>query len=207
MKITILGAGNIGLTAGKKWKQVGHDITFGVRDVQSQKAWDAQSEGFIVKPFQEAVQGAEVILFAVPFAIADEVVKAIDFEWENAVIIDATNPVNTSTEPFRSAAEAIGAWTGGEVVKAFNTTGVANMRNPVYGDKAIETFICGDDAAAKAVVTKLGEELGFTVVDAGGQDNAALLENFAKLWITMAYKLGKGPNFAFTIVERGVVTA
>ena len=48
--------------------------------------------------FQEAMVDPEVVLFAVPFAIADEVVKAIRSDWEN-MIIDATNPV-TPTEPF-----------------------------------------------------------------------------------------------------------
>lgn len=203
MRITILGAGNIGLAAGTKWKAKGHEITFGVRDPQSQKAWNAISIGAKVTDFQTSMADAEVILVALPFAIADEVIKIIKVDWEGKIIIDATNPISASTEPFESAAEAISAWTGdGEVVKALNTTGVANMINPVYNDKAIETFICGDDAAAKKVVAGLCEDLGFRVADIGGIENALMLENLAKLWVTMAYKLGKGPNFAFTIVER-----
>jgi predicted dinucleotide-binding enzyme len=202
MRITILGAGNIGLATGRKWKQTGHDITFGVRDVQSQNAYDAISEGFRVVPFQESMDNPEVVLFAVPFVIVDEVIKAIKSEWEDMIIIDATNPVNTPTEPFSSGAHAIAAWTGGKVIKAFNTTGVSNLSNPLYGDKAIETFICGEDPSAKAKVSTLGEELGFRVIDAGPLSNAVLLENLAKLWITLAYKLGKGPNFAFSLLER-----
>ena len=203
MRMTILGAGNIGLAAGTKWKAKGHDITFGVRDTQSQKAWNAMNIGAKVTTFQEAVENAEVVLVAIPFGVADEVIKSIDVEWEGKIIIDATNPISASTEPFESAAEAISAWTGnGEVVKAFNTTGVSNMINPVYDGKSIETFICGNDVAAKKVVSLLAEDLGFRVTDIGGIENAVMLENLAKLWVTMAYKLGKGPNFAFTIVER-----
>jgi predicted dinucleotide-binding enzyme len=203
MNITILGAGNIGLAAGTKWKAKGHSITFGVRDPQSQKAWNAQSIGAAVKPFQEAMEGAEVVLVAVPFGVADEVIKNIQIDWDNMVIIDATNPISASTEPFDSAAEAIAAWTGnGKVVKAFNTTGVANLIDPVFNGKPIETFICGDDADAKKVVDLLARDLGFNVMDMGGLENAVLLENLAKLWVTTAYKLGKGPNFAFTVVER-----
>lgn len=203
MHITILGAGNIGLAAGTKWKAKGHDITFGVRDTQSQKAWNAISIGAKVTTFQDAMETAEVVLVALPFAIADEVIKSIDVEWDGKIIIDATNPVSASTEPFESAAEAISAWTGNaDVVKAFNTTGVANMIDPMYNEKAIETFICGDDEASKKVVTTLAEDLGFKVIDTGGLENAVMLENLAKLWITMAYKLGKGPNFAFTLVQR-----
>lgn len=203
MRITILGAGNIGLAAGTKWKAKGHTITFGVRDVESQKAWNARAIGAEVKSFQESIEGAEVVLIAIPFGVADEVIKNINTDWEKVVIIDATNPISASTEPFDSAAEAIAAWTGNaDVVKAFNTTGVGNMMQPEYNGKAIETFICGDHAEAKQVVKTLAEDLGFRVVDAGGLENAILLENLAKLWVTMAYRLGKGPNFAFTLVER-----
>lgn len=203
MRITILGAGSIGLAAGTKWKAKGHQITFGVRDTESPKAWNARSIGAEVKPFQEAMEGAEAVLIALPFGIADEVIKNIKVDWEKMIIMDATNPVSASTEPFDTAAEAIAAWTGNpDVVKAFNTTGVGNLIHPEYHGKAIETFICGDSVEAKHTVTTLAEELGFKVVDAGRLENAGLLENLAKLWITMAYKLGKGPNFAFTITER-----
>ena len=203
MRITILGAGNIGLAAGTKWKEKGHIITFGVRDPQSQKAWNAINIGAKVTTFQEAMVDAEVVLLAIPFGVADEVLKSIDVDWDGKIIIDATNPIAVSTEPFESASEAISAWTGNaDVVKAFNTTGVANMSNPEYHGKAIETFICGDAAESKAIVAQLAQDLGFRVVDVGGLENAVMLENLAKLWVTMAYKLGKGPNFAFTIVER-----
>lgn len=203
MHITILGAGNIGLAAGTKWKEKGHTVTFGVRDPQSQKSWNARNIGAEVKTFDEAMQGAEVVLIALPFGVTDEVIKNMQSDWDNKIIIDATNPISAGTEPFDSAAEAIAAWTGNsDVVKAFNTTGVGNLSNPVYHGKAIETFICGNDDAAKKVVTGLAEELGFRVVDLGNLENAVLLENLAKMWVTMAYKLGKGPNFAFTIAER-----
>ena len=87
MRITILGAGNIGLAAGTKWKAKGHDITFGVRDTQSQKAWNAMNIGAKVTTFQEAVENAEVVLVAIPFGVADEVIKSIDVEWEGKIII------------------------------------------------------------------------------------------------------------------------
>lgn len=203
MRITIFGAGNIGLATGTRWKEKGHEITFGVRDLQSQKAWNAMQIGARVKAFHEALGDAEVVLIALPFAVVDEVIKSSDMEWENRIIIDATTPINASTEPFDSAAEAITAWTSnGDVVKAFNTTGVANLIDPVYNGKPIDTFICGDEESSKKVVKQLAEELGFRVVDVGGLENALLLENLGRLWVTMAYKLGRGPNFTFTLAER-----
>ncbi len=203
MNITILGAGNVGLAAGLKWMEKGHEVVFGVRDVLSQSAGEAKSEGANVLPFQQAMENAKVVLVAIPYSIADEVIKDLKVDWDHIIIIDATNPVNVSTEPFDSAAEAISAWaSNGDVVKAFNTTGVGNLKNPVYNNNPIETFICGDSEASKKVVAGLAQDLGFKVVDVGMLENAILLENLAKLWITMAYELGKGTNFAFTIVER-----
>ena len=37
MKISVLGAGNIGGTLGGKWAAKGHDVVFGVRDPQADK--------------------------------------------------------------------------------------------------------------------------------------------------------------------------
>ena len=38
MKIAIIGAGNVGGALGTNWAQKGHDIFFGVRDPNSEKA-------------------------------------------------------------------------------------------------------------------------------------------------------------------------
>ncbi len=45
MRISILGAGNIGLAAGTKWIQKGHEVIFGVRDPQSRKSFNAKKIG------------------------------------------------------------------------------------------------------------------------------------------------------------------
>ena len=37
MKIGIIGAGDVGGTLGKRWRQKGHEIMFGVRNLQSPK--------------------------------------------------------------------------------------------------------------------------------------------------------------------------
>lgn len=76
------------------------------------------------------------------------------------------------------------------------------MANPNYGaDKAV-MFVAGDDAAAKSVVLKLSNELGFETIDAGRLRSARLLEPLAMLWISLAYAQGLGPNFAFKMIRR-----
>ena len=40
MKIAVIGMGNVGATLGKRWGEVGHEVIFGVRDLESQKVKD-----------------------------------------------------------------------------------------------------------------------------------------------------------------------
>jgi len=63
-------------------------------------------------------------------------------------------------------------------------------------------FLCGDAAEAKAVVTQLGEDLGFEMLDAGPLAIARLLEPLGMLWIHLAIFQGLGPDIAFTLQRR-----
>ena len=48
-------------------------------------------------------------------------------------------------------------------------------------------------------ITKLGDELGFEMVDDGALSFARLLEPVALLWIHLAYRCGLGRDFAFKL--------
>lgn len=88
------------------------------------------------------------------------------------------------------------------MVKTFNSTGSVNMVDPRYGSQPASMFLCGDDSKAKSVVARLGEEIGFEMIDAGPLANARLLEPLAMLWISLAYRQGLGPNIAFKLLRR-----
>ncbi len=63
-------------------------------------------------------------------------------------------------------------------------------------------FLCGDDADAKGVVMKLGQDVGFEMIDAGDLAIARLLEPVAMLWIHLAFRGGLGRDFAFKLLRR-----
>jgi hypothetical protein len=101
-----------------------------------------------------------------------------------------------------SAAEQVASWAkGARVVKCFNTTGAENMANPRFGADRAVMFLAGDDEAAKKSVVKLGEDLGFEMVDAGALSIARLLEPVAMLWIRLAFRRGLGRDFAFKLLR------
>ena len=133
------------------------------------------------------------------------VFQIVDFH--DKILIDCTNPVQPNPEwPLSqgtSAAEEIAKRLHGfKVVKAFNTLGAANLGDVHFGKEQADGFMCGDDAKSKKIVAQLSADAGLHVVDVGGLRNAELLESLAKLWITLAYQQGIGPNIAFKLLQR-----
>lgn len=66
---------------------------------------------------------------------------------------------------------------------------------------AASMLYCGDAADAKPVVHELGDGLGFDMADAGPLSRARLLEPFALLWITLAYREGLGREIGFRLLR------
>jgi len=202
MRIAVIGAGNIGGALGKRWAAAGHAVSFGVRDPQDPKHQALTADNVQVKGLREATKATDVIVLAVPFKAVQETLEQIG-RTNGKIIIDCTNAIPNPPEGFESTAEAIAAWTGsGRVIKAFNNTGFGNVKNPRYGELAIDTFICGDDAEAKAVVFQLALEAHFSVIDAGPLSAAKHLESFARFWIHLAYSQNMGVNIAFKLLQR-----
>jgi len=214
MKIGVIGAGNVGGTLGRRWAQGGHTVVFGVRDPAEEKVRSLlASAGAPARAgrVEEAAAASEVVVLTVPWEAAHDAVRRAG-DLTGKVLVDATNPVTLGLEGLQhgllvghttSAAEQIAVWArGARVVKAFNTTGVGNMQDPRYGAQAATMFLCGDDAAAKAVVTQLGDELGFAMIDTGPLTIARLLEPLAMLWMHLAVFQGQGTEFAFMLQRR-----
>lgn len=206
MKIAVIGAGNIGGVLSKAWAAKGHEMMLGARDTQSPKvqaALQAMGPAARVGSIAEAAAFGEAILLAVPWAAVAEVIRQAG-DLSGKILIDATNRlVPPLPDGAPSAAEDIARWAvGAKLVKAFNSTGSKNTGSPQYGAQPIDTFICGDDEAAKTTVAGLACDAGFEVVDCGSLANAALVEALAKLWIQLAYSLGNGPDIAFKLLRR-----
>lgn len=201
MKIAILGAGDVGLTLGKRFGEVGHTVSYGVRHPDDGAYADLDSVGSVA----EAANGADVVLLAVPFAAAESALSACG-DLAGKIVIDATNPLAMGegglslTVGFdTSAAEQIAKFAGeGKLVKCFNTTGFSNMAKP----RGSLMFACGDDAEATETVRKLAEDIGFEALAIGDLSKARLLEPLALLWIHLAFTSDLKRDFAFAISRK-----
>jgi hypothetical protein len=208
MKIAIIGTGNVGQALAYGWTNKGHDVTFGSRAPAGEKAQAAVAatgSKATVKREQEAVQAANVVVLAVPWDATENVVKGLG-DLAGKILIDATNPIGPGLQlavgKDTSGAELVQQWApNARVVKAFNSTGAENMRNPIYHGEPTTMFICGDDASAKGIAKQLAEDLGFDVADTGGLATARYLEPLAMVWIHLAIVQKQGRRIAFKVVH------
>lgn len=214
MNIAIIGSGNVGGTLGVSWTRKGHRVVFGVRNPSETKVQEllaSAGSNASATSIAEAVTQAPIVLLATPWSAAQSAIRSAG-SLAGKILIDATNPLGMEAGTLSlaighstSGAEEIQQWaTGAKVVKAFNTIGAPNMANPIFGGKKATMFICGDDSEAKTTVAKLSDDLGFETLDVGSLAIARLLEPVAMLWIHMCVGLGRGPDFGFKILTRGV---
>ena len=127
--------------------------------------------------------------------------------WQAKFVIDCINPFKPDLSGLEightlSGAEKVAEWAkGAKVFKAFNTTGANIMADPVIHGIRTVMLVCGDDEAAKPVVLRLANDVGFDVVDAGKLKQARLLEPWAMLWVSLAFG-AVGRDFGFALLRR-----
>jgi len=203
MEIGILGAGNIGASLGRLWAQKGHAIAFGVRDATKTRELVTLTRGRAAT-LADAAATAAVVVLAVPWSAAADAIAAAG-DLAGKIVVDCINPVLPGLRGLAigrdtSAAEEIARLApGARVVKAFNTMGAQTLSFAEH--LGANGFLCGDDAAAKAVVAGLARDLGLEPIDCGALSAARLLEPLALLWIHLAHRVGLGPNIAFHLVR------
>jgi 8-hydroxy-5-deazaflavin:NADPH oxidoreductase len=180
MKIAIIGAGNVGTALGAGWSKVGHQITYGMREPDGDKAKQlkAAQPQAAISTNAEAARDAEVVVLSTPWPATEAAIRACG-SLAGKIVIDATNPLKT-----------------------MNQVGYALMDHPSFkgGGKPV-MFVAGD-GVGRAKVLQLVSDLGFEAIDVGGLEYARLLEPFAILWIHLALAKGLGREFAFGLLRR-----
>lgn len=179
MKVAIIGAGNVGKALGTSIARAGHDVTISARSAGSAREAAAAIGARAAGSNTEALEGADVVVLAVPYVGAGEtVVREIAESVRGRTVIDVTNPLKPdfsglATDSTSAAEEFQKLLPGAHVVKAFNTIFASNQANP-RGD--IDAFVAGDDAGAKRDAIELAESIGFRALDIGPLSSARYLE-------------------------------
>ena len=72
--------------------------------------------------------------------------------------------------------------------------GSQHMVSPDFSDGPPDMFICGNDAVAKEVVSRICKDFGWGVVDLGGIEGSRYIEPLALIWITHLINTGSGDH-------------
>jgi len=200
--ISIIGLGNMASTLADQALAGGNTVEIIGRDPAKANELAATLDGATVGTAGTAPAG-DIVILAVPYASAAEVVSEYGDALNGKIVVDITNPANSDlsglvTPEGRSGAQEIAkaAPAGAHVVKAFNTL-FANALSAAEG-RSLDVFIAGDDAQAKAQVSVFAESLGLRPFDVGPLPMAGALENAGLLEMNLMNTLNH-TNFALGI--------
>jgi 8-hydroxy-5-deazaflavin:NADPH oxidoreductase len=190
MRIAIVGAGNVGKALSAAAVAAGHDVAVSATTRENAEEAAAAAGARAAANNADAVNGAEIVVLALPHAAVAEVANELGPALAGKVVVDASNPLNTTftdlvTVGTSSAEDLQRQLPDASVIKAFNTTFASRHGSPTEGDAPLDAFIAGDDADAKAKVGELASSLGYRVIDAGSLRMARSLEEMAFLNITL----------------------
>lgn len=180
MKIAVIGAGKIGGTIGGKWEEAGHDVVYGLRD-------PAKKAG--AKTIAQSLQGAEVVLFAIPAGAVAQFVRDHTKELDHKILIDATNHFGGDT--FHQWPLIAKALPHAHLYRAFNTYGFEVFADARLGGEQPDLFYAGPEGASKEKVETLIQEVGLKPIWVGDSDQAETVDGVLRLWVTLSRRHGR----------------
>ena len=206
MNVGVLGTGTVGETLGSAFVRLGHVVRMGSRSTPNERsqAWvAAQGDAASSGTFAEAAAFGEIVFNCTSGVHSLEALEAAGADaLAGKVLVDVANPLDFSGGfPPRlavvgddSLAEQIQrAFPLTQVVKALNTVTASVMVDPSSLAEPTDLFIAGDDPEAKALVSDLLVELGWSrerVHDLGGVSAARATEMYLMLWVSLMGTVG-----------------
>lgn len=215
-RVAILGGtGNLGYGMALRLAKAGHSVAIGSRDAD--RAAEAAERTVAHVPGStvtgaandDAVDGADFILIAVPFANQASTLKSVyDRLTEGQIVIDACVPLGTAIGG--KPTQLTGVWHGSAaqqaealvpkgvtVVSGLHTLSAADLADTELSLDQ-DTLICGNRKSDKEAVTELLASIeGLRVVDAGRLEMSRMVEGLTPLLIgiNIRYKVHSGFRF------------
>jgi predicted dinucleotide-binding enzyme len=194
MKVSIIGAGNVGRAVAQSARRAGHQVTITSAGGDSAASVATETGASVAGSNVDAVRDADLVVLAVP----GSALAAVEAELRNVVagkpVVDTTNrptpDPNGATGPTSIAEEIQAALPSARVVKALNTAFASRQAEPIVDGVPVDGFVAGDDEQAKQTVLEFVESIGFRPVDAGPLAVARTLEGMA--WLNISLNMQGG---------------
>jgi NADPH-dependent F420 reductase len=203
------GTGPQGSGLGYRFAKGGHRVVLGSR---SQERAASVAAEFAGRPHTGSIEGAEnakaveladLVLLAVPYAGHDELVAELAPRLANKIVISCVNPLGFDKRgpygldlgPTSAAETAQRLVPDSTVVGAFHHLSAVSLASDAEMLGHEDVLVCGDDADAKAVVMELAATItGKPGIDAGPLRLARQLEPLTAVLISInkRYKIRSG---------------
>jgi hypothetical protein len=190
MKIAVIGKGNIGGTLGTKWRAAGYDVVYGARGGSGKGPGGAPA-----RSIGDALEGADVVVLAVPGPVVPDVVNDHGGALAGKVVIDAVNRIGEAE--YDSRALIADAAPSARYVRAFNSLGWENFADPVPGTN----LFFAADPEARAVAEELISAVGLEPAFVGDADSTATVNGLAPLWFALVRQNGGNRRVALRVVS------
>ncbi len=191
-RIAVIGTGDVAGALGPRFAGNGHDVVYGSRRPESESAKalvDRTGHGATAALPAAAAAAADIIVMAVPAEVAVDVLIGLG-DTAGKIVIDPSNAFEFTDDnlAYTTIDSSMGellqaAAPDARVVKALNAVWYRTMADPDFAGGPVTIPMVGDDAAAKATVSKLLGELGFEAVDLGPIRYAREVEGMLILWM------------------------
>ena len=178
MKIGIIGTGNIGGALTRRFRATGHGVAIANSRGPASLQALARETGARPATIDEVVQGAELVVVAIPMAkVASLPARLFADAPSGLIVVDTSNYYPRERDGRIAEIEAgltESGWVqqriGHRVVKAFNSILAQHLLEngqPAGSPNRIALAIAGDDAGQKSAIARLLDDIGFDAVDAG----------------------------------------
>ncbi|HXW34038.1 MAG TPA: NAD(P)-binding domain-containing protein [Acidimicrobiales bacterium] len=192
MDVAVIGTGSVGGTLGRALARAGQTVTFGSRHPEDDQV--AEETLGRVTTVEEALAGADAVILAIPSTAVSDFTMDNSDSVRGKLVIDATNRMGGTTSNGRAELPNTIRY-----ARAFNTTAVENMANPVFEEGRADMFFSSTDED-RTTVEKLIEGVGLRPIFVG-VDEEDLVDSLFFLWLDLAIKQGRGRRLAFHLLQ------
>lgn len=182
MEIGIIGAGHIGGNLARRFTALGHTVLLANSRGPETLAELARETGAKAVTVNEAARAKDVVIVTIPEKNIPKLPHDLFAKTPaNTVVVDTGNyyPQRDGLIQAIESGTPESRWVSQQlrrpVVKAFNNIYAQHLLDhgkPAGSPGRVALPVSGDDKAAKQVVIRLLDELGFDGVDAGGLDES-----------------------------------
>lgn len=204
LTITILGAGNIGGTLGRKWHAAMHQVIFGVNNPEGKHGTELRAElgaSVIVATASEALaHEADVVVMALPGTAMESSIITHAAQLDGKVIIDTANRLGGG--PMNSLVTFQEYTPHAQIYRAFNTLGWENFADPLFDGVQADLFYCGPEGESQKIAEQLISDVGLRPIYLGGIEQTSLVDSIGSLWFALVFGQHKSRHLAFKMLMR-----